>query len=187
MEKKVLVGELLIALLAVLLLARCAGMRHTDRQAVPGDYNVSVAESVKTAAQAMQRLGFWITKQNEAAGYLYGEKVETRWGAKGTYYLQVHIGRSPGGPIEVSATSIAGSDIAYTDELPGIVNDFYTAFNDILTAKYMDLPREKPVVKFEEHANPRASSLAAPEKKQVAQPRQSPASAGEPSTVEYEL
>ncbi|RLB96065.1 MAG: hypothetical protein DRH50_02300 [Deltaproteobacteria bacterium] len=177
---------LAIIFIAGCILAGCAGMRHTETQAIPGEYNVGVAESVRIAAQAMQRLGFWITVQNEAAGSLYGEKVKTQWGAKGTYYLQVHIGRNPGGPINVKATSIAGPEIAFTDELPGIVNDFYTAFNDILAARYGDFPQKKPVVQFKEPPKAPASSFKTPDKKESPQPKPSPAPA-KGSTKEYDL
>lgn len=187
MQNRVFSGMLAIMFFIVWIMTGCAGMKHTKTQMIPVQHDVSVAEAIRVAAQAMQGMGFWITKQNEAAGYLYGEKVKGQGINKATYYLQVHIGRNPGGPIGVEATSIAGPEIAFTDELPGIVNDFYTSFNDILAAKYIDFPEKKPSVKFEKSTEPSVPSIKAPEKKNAPQIRPSPEPIKEPKTMEYEL
>jgi hypothetical protein len=144
MKNTVFAKEISVAVFALFLFAGCAGTRHTRTQEILPGYDLSVAEGVRIAAQAMQRLGFWVTKQNEAAGSLFGEKVRGRGIYKGTYYLQVHVGGNPGKPIKINATSIAGPEIAFTNELPGIVSDFYIAFEDILAAKSIDFSKKKP-------------------------------------------
>jgi len=138
-------GMVIFKVLAIMsisgfVLAGCAttGMKHTKVQAVPGDYDICVAEGVRIAAQAMQRVDFWVTKQNDTAGYLYGEmktKDALRVGTM-TFYLEVQVSRDPGGGLNVSATSIAGPEVAFTTWLPKFVKDFYKAFDEILAATH---------------------------------------------------
>lgn len=173
--------------LVQLMLFGCAGMRHTKKQTMPAKYDVSVAEGTRIAAQAMQRTGFMITRQNDATGYLFGEKVKGAGIMRETFYLEVHIGKDVGSGLKVQATSIAGPEIAFTDELDDRVDEFFVAFSDIFTAKYSIHLEKKPPVKFEKRVTPQVPPTEVPGKKIAPQKRPSPEQPTEPSDKEYEL
>lgn len=186
-EKSVISKMLAVMFIAGFVLAGCAtrGMKHTKVQTVPVKYDICVAEAVRIAAQAMHRVDFWVTKQNDAAGYLYGEmkKKDVLQVSTMTFYLEVHVGRDPAGGLNVSATSIAGPEVAFTTWLPNFVKDFYEAFDETLAAADAERPSKKPTVTFEKQTKPVMPITELPEEETTPEQK----SSSKPAPPEYEL
>ena len=129
----------MLLLLTILLVWGCAGMGTTgskfmDQQTFQIGRDISIQEATSVAVQALQIMGVTLTKQNAAAGFLAGELKKGFWINRVTYFVEVHISTPGGGMVKAHATAVAGPEVAFTDELDNIVEDFYKAFDKNLSS-----------------------------------------------------
>ena len=127
-----------ILLLTLLLVWGCAGMgttgsKYMDQRTFQIGRDIGIQKATSIAVQALQIMGVTLTKQNEAAGFLTGELKKGFWVNRQTYFVEVHISAPGGGMVKAHATAVAGPEVAFTDELDNIVEDFYKAFENLST------------------------------------------------------
>jgi len=127
-----------ILLLSILLVSGCAGMgttgsKYMDQRTFQMGHDIDIQEATGMAIQAFQLMGVTLTKQNAAAGFLAGELKKGLWINRMTYFVEVHISTPGGNQVKAHATAIAGPEVAYTDELDNIIEDFYKAFEKSLS------------------------------------------------------
>ncbi len=127
-----------ILLLIILWIWGCAGMgttgsKYMDQKTFQVGHDIDIQEATTMAIQALQLMGVTLTKQNAAAGFLAGELKKGSWINRVTYFVEVHILTPGGNLVKAHATAVAGPEIAYTDELDNIVEDFYQAFEKSLS------------------------------------------------------
>ena len=125
-------------LLTLLLIWGCAGMgttgsKYMDQRTFQTDHDISIQEATDIATKALQIMGVTLTKQNAAAGFLAGELKKGFWINRVTYFVEVHISSPGGGMVKAHATAVAGPEVAFTDDLDNIVEDFYKAFEKNLS------------------------------------------------------
>jgi hypothetical protein len=125
-------------LLTLLLVWGCAGMgttgsKYMDQRTFQTGHDISIQEATSIAVQALQIMGVTLTKQNAAAGFLTGELKKGFWINRVTYFVEVHISTPGGGMVKAHATAVAGPEVAYTDYLDNIVEDFYKEFEKNLS------------------------------------------------------
>jgi hypothetical protein len=130
--------KLSMLLLILLLVWGCAGMgttgsKYMDQQTFQIDRDISIQEATAVAVQALQIMGVNLTKQNAAAGFLAGELIKGFWINRQTFFVEVHISTPGAGVVKAHATAVAGPEVAFTDELDNIVEDFYKAFEKNLS------------------------------------------------------
>lgn len=136
-EKKRYLLCLIGLLLTVALLHACAGMGTTGSKYMEErSYNVysdtSLEQASQLAAEALQNMGMEITRENTAAGFLAAKKVFGFWVNKQTMFMEVHLSMPSSGTVKAHAISIAGPEIAFTDELDNYVRNFYKEYEKAL-------------------------------------------------------
>jgi len=125
-------------ILAVLFLCSCAGMGITgskfmDQKIFSVPQAMTLEEATMRGAQAVRNTGGLVIKQTDNAGFVSAKIEKGWWVNKMSYFLEVHLSMAEKGKLKAHVSSVAGPEVAYTDELDDIVNDFYKAFEKALT------------------------------------------------------
>ena len=127
-----------LAFILALLLSACAGTGSTGNQ-YSGERLFTVAasvdavEAINRAKQAFQQQNIEVTGQNPQSGYLSGRLIKGSWINKLSYLVEVRLNVLQPGRIKVSTTATAGPEVAFTTDLDNIVNDFYVAYEPLIT------------------------------------------------------
>ena len=123
--------------LAALFVCSCAGMgttgsKYMDQKIFPVPQAMTLEEATIRGAQAVRDTGGLVIKQTDSAGFISAKITKGWWINKLSYFLEVHLSMPEKGRLKAHASSVAGPEVAYTDELDSIVNDFYKAFEKAL-------------------------------------------------------
>ena len=127
----------LIALLSVVFFSACAGMgttgqRYTGERLLLSNITLDQPAAIELARSAFDRQGIEVTGQHPQSGYLSGKLNRGSWINRVSYLVEVRLTIPGPDRVKVSATAIAGPEVAFTSELDGIVNDFIAEFESLL-------------------------------------------------------
>jgi len=128
-----LIGLLMMAAL----LQACAGMgttgsKYMEERSYSICQDATLEQASQLAVEALQNMGMEITRENAAAGFLAAKKVFGFWVNKQTMFMEIHLSMPSSGTVKAHAVSIAGPEIAFTDELDNYVRDFYKEYEETL-------------------------------------------------------
>ena len=129
---------LLLSIVTLLLFTGCAGMgttgsKYMNEHTFQVNQDINLEEATNLAAQALQDMEVNITEQNNASGFLAGVLTTGWWVNKETYFVELYLSTSGKQQVKVHASSIAGPQTAFTNELDDIVEDFYEAYEKRLS------------------------------------------------------
>ena len=122
-----------VLVLAALLLAGCISPYSFSDKIAPR-YRLTTAEAVRLAAQAMQSVGYFATRQDDRQGFIVGERQDRdSFGADMfTLYLEVRFAHATAADLEMTATCSISKNMAYTDQLDDECEKFRAAFAQML-------------------------------------------------------
>ena len=122
-----------VLVLAALLLAGCISPYSFSDKIAPR-YRLTTADAVRLAAQAMQSVGYFATRQDDRQGFIVGERQDRdSFGADMfTLYLEVRFAHARAADLEMTATCSISKNMAYTDQLDDECEKFRAAFAQML-------------------------------------------------------
>ena len=128
----------LLSILSVLLLAGCAGMgttgsKYMNERTFQVNRDINIQEATDMAALALQDMEVTVTEQSGASGFLAGKLVTGWWVNRMSFFVEVYISTPGKQQVKVHASAVAGPEVAFTDELDDIVEDFYEAYEKRLS------------------------------------------------------
>ena len=124
---------MILTMFSVLLLTGCAGMgttgsKYMNQRIFTTKHDIKIQKATEIAIQAFQDMEVVLSKKNMASGFISGVLTTGWWVNKETYFLEVYISIPDAKHVKIHATSTAGPQTAFTNELDDIVEDFYAAY-----------------------------------------------------------
>jgi hypothetical protein len=92
-------------------------------------YAIDMQQATELAAQAF--LGIERTtlgQKNTATGFVSGKRMVGWWVNTQSYFYEMYITTPGDRSVKVHITTIAGPEVAFTDELDDLADDFYEAY-----------------------------------------------------------
>jgi len=122
----------------MLLLSSCAGMgttgsKYMNERIFHVSKDINIEKATNVAVEALQSMKVKITQQNRASGFVSGIYETGIWVNRETFFIELYISTPDKKQIRVHATTVAGPQTAFTNELDDIVDDFYKAFENNLS------------------------------------------------------
>jgi hypothetical protein len=138
MKMNYVICKLTTIFFAALFAGGCAGIgttgsKYMDQKIFSVPQIMTLEEATLRGAKAIQDMGGLVIKQTDSAGFLSAKITKGWWVNKISYFLEVHLSLAEKGKLKAHASSVAGPEVAYTDELDDLVNDFLKAFEKALT------------------------------------------------------
>ena len=130
---------LLLSIVSMLLLVGCAGMgttgsKYMNEHTFQAKYDINIQEATDIAEQAFGVMEVRLMKKNAASGFLSGVLTTGFWVNKETFFIEVYISTPGKNQVKIHATTVAGPQTAFTNELDDIVENFYKAFEQKLSS-----------------------------------------------------
>lgn len=122
-----------LSVVSLLFFAGCAGMgttgsKYMNEHVFHVNHDIEIEKATSLAVQALRDMEVQVTKQNTASGFVSGILTTGWWVNKETFFVEVYISTPGKREVKVHATSVAGPQTAFTNELDDIVDDFYAAY-----------------------------------------------------------
>ena len=132
---------ILLSILSILLLSSCAGMgttgsKYMNERIFNVNQDINIEKATNVAVQALQSMKVKVTEQNNASGFISGIYETGIWVNRETFFIELYISTPDKKQVRVHATTVAGPQTAFTNELDDIVDEFYVAFEKSLSYSY---------------------------------------------------
>lgn len=132
---------ILLSILSMLLLSSCAGMgttgsKYMNERIFHVNQDINIEKATNVAVQALQNMKVKVTQQNSASGFISGIYETGVWVNRETFFIELYISTLDKKQVRVHATTVAGPQTAFTNELDDIVEDFYKSFEKSLSYSY---------------------------------------------------
>ena len=124
----------LFAAASMAMLSSCAGVgmvgsKYMNERTFEVPHAIDMPQATELAAQAFLSIErTTLGQKNTATGFVAGKRMVGWWVNTQSFFYEIYITTPGERSVKVHITTIAGPEVAFTDELDDLAEDFYNAY-----------------------------------------------------------